>query len=32
MKQQRNIEAKKIKDAIVMHKQEEAKQGKFVSE
>jgi len=32
MKQQRNMEAKKIKDAILLHKKEEAKQGKFIAE
>jgi len=31
MKEERESEKSKIKDAIVMHKQEEAKQTKFVN-
>ena len=32
MKNARGVEARKIKDAIMLHKKEEAKQGKFISE
>ena len=32
MKQEREMEKKKIKDAIVLHKKEEAKQAKFIGQ